>query len=111
MMPTQAANNARRRSLRKTSCCSKSDQPTGEMQETAIVDGLLVPANEQTAKAIEPRMRSLHYPAARFVPCFLLEGLGFFPTRADMGRKAKLRQDGTHLVVVIALVQAHPLRL
>ena len=39
-----------------------------------------------------------------------LERFGLFPTRAHMGGEAKLFQDGIDLIVVIARIQAYPLR-
>ncbi len=61
--------------------------------------------------AYHPTMRPLHHPPPRLGPCLPLQFLRLFPTRLDVGREAELCHDLTHLVVVIALVQAHPLRL
>lgn len=81
------------------------------MEEREVVLRFLVPANEQATKAIQPRMRPLHHPAPRFEPRFLFDGFGLLPARADMGGKAELLQRGIHLIVVVAGIQAHPLRL
>src|SRR5262249_3158357 len=56
-------------------------------------------------------MRPFHHPTARFEARFSLDGSGFLSSRANMGGKAELPQDLTHLVVAVALRQTHPLRL
>jgi hypothetical protein len=40
-----------------------------------------------------------------------LDLLGLLATRLDVCREAKLFDDVTHFVVVVALIQAHALRL
>src|SRR5262245_29969359 len=55
-------------------------------------------------------MRAFHHPATGFKTGFLLQRLGLFPPRTDMGREAKLRQQFPHFVIVIPFVQTHPLR-
>lgn len=79
------------------------------MQKGEIVLRLLVPANEQTAKAVHPGMRPLHHPAPRFEARFPFDGFGLVPTWADMGGKAELLQRGIDRIIVVAGIQAHPL--
>src|SRR5258706_7635374 len=81
------------------------------MEKGQIVFRLFVPTNQQTAKAIHPRMTPFHHPAPGLEASFSLDRLGFFSSWTNMGRKAELTQDVAYLVVVIALVQAHSLRL
>src|SRR5258707_7660735 len=87
----------------------KTHQTTGEMEKRQIVLRFFLPANEQTAKAIQPGMNSFHHPAASFEARFAFDGLGLFPSRAHMGCKAKFLQNGVHLIVVVPFVQTHPL--
>src|SRR5215210_4131662 len=81
------------------------------MQKREIVAHFLVPADQHAPEAIHPTMRALHDPPAGLETSLLRERLGLFPPRPDVGREPKLNQQLTYLVVVIALVQAHPLRL
>src|SRR6266487_1579092 len=81
------------------------------MEKCQVILWLFIPANKQPTKAIHPRMRPFHHPAACFEPRLPLDRPGFFPTWANVGRKAKFAQDVTHLLVVVALVETHPLRL
>src|SRR5262245_38253139 len=56
-------------------------------------------------------MRTLHHPSTGLVPCFTLDGVGFLAPCPDVGGEPKFRQQLPHLVIVIAFVQTHPLRL
>jgi hypothetical protein len=56
-------------------------------------------------------MGALDHPAPGLVPCFLLERLRCCPTCPDVCREATVGPQLTDFVVVIALVQTHPLRL
>jgi nitroreductase len=67
--------------------------------------------DEQTAKAQSPGMRSFHHPAACFELSFPLDLFGLFPTRSDMSGEAEVMKDVAHFLVIVSLVQAHPLRL
>src|ERR1022692_4661694 len=55
-------------------------------------------------------MRPLHHPTPRLLPRPPLDRLGLLPPRADVGREPKLLDDLAHLVEVIPLIQAQPLR-
>lgn len=81
------------------------------MQHGKVSRWLLFPTDENTPKTVHPTVRSLDNPTPRFVARLLLEGLGFFATRANVRREAELNKDGAHFIVVVALVQAHALRL
>lgn len=63
------------------------------------------------AKAIHAGMRPFHDPAARFEPSFPLDLFGLFPTRPDMGGETEVMKDVAHFLVIVSLVQAHPLQL
>src|SRR6266700_3321767 len=81
------------------------------MEQRQIVRWLLVPTDEQTAKAIHPGVRSFHDEASRFEPSFPLDLFVLFPTRSDMSGEAEVMKDVAHFLVIVSLVQAHPLRL
>jgi hypothetical protein len=81
------------------------------MQKREVVLRLLVPANEQTAKAVHPGMCPLHHPTPRFEPRFPLDCFGLFPARTHMRRKAEFFQRCIDLIIVVASIQAHPLWL
>ena len=80
------------------------------MEESKIVLPLLVPANQDPAKAIHPTMRAFHHPASGSEPRLAFERPRFFAACPDVGGKAKLLERVPHFGVVIALVQTHPLR-
>src|SRR5690242_18851110 len=81
------------------------------MEKSQIIGRVFVPAYEEAAEALHPRMNALHDPSACFELRFPLESLGFFPTLADMGGKAKFVKDVTDFLIVVALIQAHFLRM
>src|SRR5215472_4195119 len=81
------------------------------MEKGQVIFRLFVPTDEQAAKAVHPRMRPFHDPTPRFEARFSLDGFGLRSSWANMGGKTEFAQDVTHLVIVIALVQAHALRL
>src|SRR6184192_2818817 len=56
-------------------------------------------------------MGSFHHPSARPLARLLSQLLRFLSSRLNVGGEAKFHQRLSHFVVVIALVQAHPLRL
>src|SRR5262245_25890716 len=79
------------------------------MQKSQIVAHLLVPTDQHAPKTVHPTMRALHDPSSGFETRFFLQCLGFFPPRPNMSREAKLLQEVSDLVIVIALIQAQPL--
>src|SRR5678816_1466922 len=76
------------------------------MQKAQIVARFLVPADQDASETIHPTMRAFHHPAPRFETGLLLEGLGFFPACPDVGSEAKLLQEVSNFVIVIAFIQA-----
>src|SRR3989442_15824640 len=80
------------------------------MKKCQIVRRLLVPTDEQTAKAQSPGMCPFHHEASRFEPGFLFDRPGLFPTSANMGGQAEVVKNVAHFLVVVALRQAHSLR-
>src|SRR5688572_4142867 len=80
------------------------------MQKPQVVACFLVPADHHTPEAIHPTRRALYDPSPRFETHLLFERLGFFPTCTEVGSEAKLFQEVPHLIIVIAFIQAHPLR-
>jgi hypothetical protein len=65
--------------------------------------------SQETAKTVHQGMRSFHEPATRFEPSLSFDGLRFLASRMDVGSTAEFAQDAMHLVVVVGLVQTHPL--
>src|SRR5260370_34209661 len=80
------------------------------MEKSQIVLWLFVPADQQTTKAIHPRMCPFNHPSACFEPCLLLDRFGFFSTLANVSRKAEFAKGLAYLLIVIAFVQTHALR-
>src|SRR5512143_1342725 len=81
------------------------------MQKDQVILGFLIPAPQNAAKPIQPAMTPLDPPPARFLAGLARHRLGFYATRANVRRKAKLLKDATDLIVVIAFVQAQALRV
>src|SRR5271154_3703373 len=70
----------------------------------------LLPANQDSAEAVHPTMRTFDNPASRPVTSTLLDGLGVFAPQTDVRSEAKLLGEVPDLVVVVALVEAEVLR-
>ena len=81
------------------------------MEQRQIIRGLFVPADQESAKPVHPRMRPFHDPAACFGPGFGLDRFGLSSTRANVGGKAELVKGVAYFFVVVALRQTHPLGL
>src|SRR5438105_4963516 len=56
-------------------------------------------------------MRPLHHPTTSLVPSFPPQRLGLFAPGTDVCGEPELREQLPHRVVVVPLVQTHPLRL
>src|SRR5215813_8321491 len=80
------------------------------MQKAQIVAYFLVPADQDAPETIHPTMRPFHHPAPGFETGLLLEGLGFFPARPDVDSEAKLLQEISDLIIILAFIQAQSLR-
>jgi hypothetical protein len=75
-----------------------------------VIVGFLRPADEEAAEAVEPGVGALDDPAAGAEAGLALERLRFLAAGADVRGEAELVDERAHLVVVVALVQAEPLR-
>ena len=102
---------------RTANCLSKKQrgavggEATDEVKHGLVVLGFFTPACEDAAKAIEPTMGAFDYPAADFLTGSLSLGGSFLALRADVGDEAVGLEEGAHLIVVVALVQAGVLRV
>ena len=81
------------------------------MEHGEVGVGAFLPADEDAAEAIEPGVGALDDPAAGAEAGFAFECLGFLAAAADVGGERELVAEVAHLVVVVALVEAQPLRL
>src|ERR1700737_1165715 len=81
------------------------------MQHRDVVLWLLVPADKNPSESIHPAMSALHNPAAGPGARVTLQCFHLLATRADVSGEAKLLHNRAHLVIVIAFVHAHALRL
>ena len=76
------------------------------MKKGDVVAWRLVPADQNASKAVHPAVSAFHHPAPGFETGFIFDGLSLFAPAANVGREAKLVQSLTHLVEVVALIQA-----
>ena len=81
------------------------------MKKGDIVFGLLVPTNQNTAKAIHPAMRAFDDPATCALRGIPFELLGFFTSRSNVRGESKFHQEITNLLKIISFIQTHALRL
>jgi hypothetical protein len=72
---------------------------------------LFIPANEKATETIDPTMRTLNDPTSRPFANFGFEFFGFLAAPTKMRREAKVKQDGTHLIIIIAGIQTEVLWL
>src|SRR5499427_10848997 len=79
------------------------------MKTPQIVAPCLVPADQHAPEAIPPTLRPLHDPPPRPEPGVRLQRLGLFPPRSEVGGEPACGEPVADLVIVIALVPAHPL--
>jgi hypothetical protein len=75
-----------------------------------VVLGLLLPADEDPAEAIQPGVGALDDPAAGAEAGLVRERSGFLAAGADVGSEAELGEELSDFVVVVALVEAEVLR-
>lgn len=80
------------------------------MQKSQSVACFLVLADPYTPEAMHPTRGAPHAPPPGFATRLLLEHLGFFPACMDMDGEAKRLQEVPDLGIVIAFIQAQPLR-
>ncbi len=81
------------------------------MEHREVGVGAFLPAGEDAAEAVEPGVGAFDDPAAGAEAGLALDRLGFLAAAADVGGKAELRGEFVYLGVVVALVDAQPLRL
>src|SRR5262245_55394759 len=73
--------------------------------------GLSCPNGSTRDGSVHPTMCPLYHPPTRLVPRLLFDGFRFLPPRPDVRREPEFRQQVADLLIVIAFVQAHALRL
>src|SRR5919112_4200169 len=86
-----------------------SDDAEGEVEHGQIAGRLPLPADQDAAEAVEPRMGTLDHPAPRPGAGVAL-GLGLLAPRAQVEREAEFGGELGHLGIVVALVEAEALR-
>ena len=80
------------------------------MEHGEVGVGSFLPAGEDAAEAVEPGVGAFDDPAAGSEPGLVFESLRFVAAAADVGGEAELVEEFTDLVVVVAAVEAEPLR-
>src|SRR6267142_1837477 len=99
----------RAKSLSHNPCGAEGDEGAGEVEHGQVIVALLLPANEQASKSVEPRMRALDHPAPGSVAGNLLSWLAL----DSAGRNVRGVSPEIHQVanvrVVVALVHAQVL--
>ena len=80
------------------------------MEHGEVGVGPLLPADEEAAEAVEPRLGALDDPAAGSVAGLALDRLRLFAAAADVGGEAELGRELVDLGEVVALIEAEPLR-
>src|SRR6195952_174500 len=79
------------------------------MEQGEVVGRFLRPADQDTAEAVQPGVRTLDNPASRLCSDVAL-GPGLLATAAQMQGKGECLGQGSRLVIVEALVEAEMLR-
>ena len=87
------------------------DEGAGEVKHGEVGLGAFLPAGEDAAEAVEPGVGALDDPATSTEAGLPLERLRLFATSADVGGEGELGGELVHLGIVVALVEAQPLRL
>ncbi len=80
------------------------------MEHREVGVGAFLPAGEDAAEAVEPGVGALDDPAVGAEAGLAFDRLCFFAAAADVGREAELVEQFADLVVVVATVEAEPLR-
>ena len=86
------------------------DQAAGEVEHGEVGVGAFFPAGEDAPEAVQPRVGALDDPAAGAEAGLVLDRLRFFAAAADVRGEAELGGELVDLVVVVAAVEAQPLR-
>ena len=80
------------------------------MEHGQVGVGAFLPAGEDAAEAIQPGVGAFDDPTAGAEAGLALDRLRFFATAADVRSEAELLGEFAYLVVVVAAVEAEPLR-
>jgi hypothetical protein len=72
--------------------------------------GAFLPADEDAAEAVEPGVGAFDDPAAGAEAGLAFNRLCFVAAAADVRGEAELRRELAHLVVVVAAIEAEPVR-
>lgn len=80
------------------------------MKHGEVVFRLFFPSNQKPTKAIDPGMSSFHHPPTCPMSGFQRQFAGFLAARPDMSGKSEFRERFANRVVIVSLVEAHPLR-
>ena len=86
-----------------------ADNTEDEVEQSEVVGGLLGPADQDGAEAVEPGVCALDHPTPRLGTGVAL-GPGFLATAAQVQGEAKLLGQGTRLIIVKAFVETEVLR-
>ena len=81
------------------------------MEHRQVGVGAFLPAGEDAAEAVEPGVGAFDDPATSAEAGLALDRLRLFAASADVGGEGELGGQLVHLGVVVALVEAQPLRL
>src|SRR4051812_29446357 len=81
------------------------------MQHAEVVLDLLLPTDQNPAESIHPAVGPLYHPATGLEPRLPLQRLRLLASGPYMRREAELPNQLPGVVVVVTLVQTHPLRL
>lgn|ERR1700693_4291194 len=76
-----------------------------KMQEAQIIRGLLLPANQQAARAVGPRVRSFYNPAARFAAS-ASRRRGALAFAGNMNDVSSTLSAASHRLRVVTLIRA-----
>src|SRR4051794_10184069 len=81
------------------------------MKHAEVVLHLLLPPDQDPTEPVHPAVSPLDYPTAGLESRFTLQRLGLLATGPHMRREPELPDQISGVIVVVTLVQAHPLRL
>jgi len=89
----------------------QGDQAAGELEQGEVVFVFLRPADQQRPVAVQPGVASLHDPTAGTPAGRAQLALDLFASGADVRRVPAPGDELAHALVVVAAVEAQPLRL
>ena len=67
---------------------------------------ILLPANQDSAEAVEPAVGAFHHPSAGLAATALLPGFDLLASRTKVGLEAKEHAQFADDRIIVALVQA-----